>query len=203
VKAKTLQKDSFDFIPDICCGDPTFNHEILEQVIILAIEIAREGREGKKIGTLFTVCDAEKVLRNSRCLILDPLQHHDERLKHISDPNLRETIKELALLDGAFVVNCQGVVLSACRYLEVTIGDISLPLGLGSRHMAAASMSKHTDCVAIVVSASSIVRIFVNGEIVSEIIPELWLLKRYSVHLDGPYSKRTLEEVTVLEKEAS
>lgn len=198
-----MKRDKFDFIPEICCSDPECNLETLDRVIILALEIAREGREGKKVGTLFTVGDAKNVMKNSRCLILDPLQYHDKKLKHIDDPNLRETVKELALLDGAFVVDCDGVVLSACRYLEVAIDNISLPLGLGSRHMAAASISKNTKCVAVVVSESAIVRIFVNGEMVSEIIPEIWLLKRYSIHLEGPYSKRTLEEVTVLEKEQS
>lgn len=42
-------------------------------MIELAVEIAREGREGRRIGTLFTFGDADAVLRRSRPLILDPL----------------------------------------------------------------------------------------------------------------------------------
>jgi hypothetical protein len=34
-----------------------------------AIEIAREGHAGRKIGTIFTIGDEHEVLRRSRCLI--------------------------------------------------------------------------------------------------------------------------------------
>ena len=198
-----MKKQDFDFIPDTCRCNSALNLEILEQVITLAVEIAREGREGRKVGTLFTVFDAERVLALSRCFILDPLEFHDNSKKSISDPNLRETVKELSQLDGAFVVNDEGIILSACRYLDVLAEDVVLPLGLGSRHMAAASISLKTDAIAVVVSESSIVRIFVKGQVVSEIIPEIWLLKRYSVHLEGPYSTRKLEEMTVIDKETA
>jgi len=55
---------------------------------------------------------------------------------------MRETIKELAQLDGAFVVADDGTVLSAWRYINASAAGISLPLGLGSRPMAAASIVK-------------------------------------------------------------
>jgi DNA integrity scanning protein DisA with diadenylate cyclase activity len=45
-------------------------------VIELAVEIAREGREGRRIGTLFTIGDGEQVLEHSRPLILDPIARH-------------------------------------------------------------------------------------------------------------------------------
>jgi diadenylate cyclase len=89
-------------------------------VISLAVEIAREGREGRKIGTLFTVYDAEAVLERSRCLILDPLLGHPDHVKRVDDHDMRETVKELAQLDGAFVVDDKGVVVSACRYLSAS-----------------------------------------------------------------------------------
>ena len=148
----------------------------LEPTIELAVEIAREGREGRRIGTLFTFGDAEAVLARSRPLILDPLAGHSEESRHIRDPNLRGTIKQLAQLDGAFVVSDQGVVVSACRYLDATASDVALPFGMASRHLAGASISQVTDAVAIVVSESSMVRVFDDGKLVAEIIPELWLM---------------------------
>ena len=51
-------------------------------------------------------------------------------------------------------------------------------MGLGSRHLAAVSISKVTRAVAVVVSESAIVRIFEAGVLVGDIIPELWLLSR-------------------------
>lgn len=58
----------------------------------------------------------------------------------MSNPNLRGTIKELAQLDGAFVISEAGFVVAACRYLDASVEQIDLPLGLGSRHLAAASI---------------------------------------------------------------
>lgn len=196
-----MDRKNYDFIPETCLNKSRHSLNILEKVIALAVEIAREGREGKKVGTIFTVFESDNVLSNSRCMILDPLALHDKRYKHISDPDLRETVKELAQLDGAFVVDKDGFVVSACRYLDVMAEDIELPLGLGSRHFAAASISKKTDCIAVAISESSIVRIFADGKMVSEILPEIWLMNNYSPHIEGRISKRILNEMTVIDKE--
>ena len=82
---------------------------VLESALELALEIAREGREGRRIGTLFTVGKADAVLAASRALILDPLAGHAPARTHINDPNLRGTMKELAQLDGAFVISESGI----------------------------------------------------------------------------------------------
>jgi diadenylate cyclase len=125
----------------ILCQVTEYDPAIFESLIELAVEIAREGREGRRIGTLFTLGDEVAVLAKSRSLILNPLEGHPENARHISDPNLRGTIKELAQLDGAFVVSATGVVVAACRYLDATTSPIEIPLGLGSRHIAAAHIS--------------------------------------------------------------
>lgn len=188
-----LLKRVLDQIPDV-------NNDTVEKIISLAIEIAREGREGRKVGTMFVIADSENVLRHSRPLILDPLYGHAKELKHIDDPNMRETIKELALLDGAFIVSDGGICLSASRYIEASVGDIELPLGLGSRHVAAASITKRTKSVAVVVSESSTVRVFYRGEIISEIIPEVWLLSQHSHHLKGPCKEEFEDNLTVVSR---
>ena len=169
----------------------------MRRVVDLAVEIAREGREGRKIGTLFVVSDSEAALERSRPMILDPLHGHPQESKRIEDPNLRETLKELAQLDGAFVVSDEGVVLSAARYIDATSDHLELPLGLGSRHVAAASVSSRTDAVAVVVSESSTVRMFDDGELVAEIVPELWLLGRYGSYFDGSSIGRETRRTTL------
>ncbi|QDG52604.1 hypothetical protein FIV42_18235 [Persicimonas caeni] len=167
--------------------DWEINPETFEQVLELAVEIAREGREGRKVGTIFSIGDSEAVLEASRCLILDPLAGHSDEVRHVSDHNLRETIKELAQLDGAFVVSDDGVVISAARYFSTDAEGIDVPLGLGARHIAGASVSCKTRAVAVVVSQSSIVRIFDDGHLVTEILPELWMLQIHGmiVHEDS------------------
>jgi DNA integrity scanning protein DisA with diadenylate cyclase activity len=174
---------------------------VLEQVVTLAIEIAREGREGRKIGTLFVVADSDAVMKRSKPLILDPLLGHPPERKRIQDPNLRETIKELAQLDGAFVFSNTGVAISGCRYISASSAGIELPLGLGSRHMAAASITAESAAVAVVVSESTMVRIFDDGQLISEIIPELWMLRRHSTQIHGAASQHTEDQVTIVNKE--
>ena len=193
-----LRKDLFK---EICSERRGLDTRVLEQTVTLAVEIAREGREGRKIGTLFVVGDSEAVLKTSRPLILDPLHGHPDEAKHINDSNVRETLKELAQLDGAFLVSDGGVVLSAARYIDTVSDNLNVPLGLGSRHMAAASVSYRTNAVAVAVSESSMVRVFDDGELVSEITPELWMLGRYSSYLEGlPSTTRQAEDVTVVSR---
>jgi diadenylate cyclase len=182
----------------ILCQVAEYDSAIVESLIELAVEIAREGREGRRIGTLFTLGDEEAVLAKSRSLILNPLEGHPESVRHISDPNLRGTVKELAQLDGAFVVSSTGVVIAACRYLDAAATSIELPLGLGSRHIAAAHISAATRAVGIVVSESAVVRLFCNGALIGEIIPELWMLKRYDVQTGGKLVQETVGDMAVI-----
>lgn len=185
---------------EICSERREVNTRVLKQVVSLAVEIAREGREGRKIGTLFVVGDSGEVVRRSKPMILDPLQGHPDEDKSIEDPNVRETIKELAQLDGAFVVSNAGVVLSAARYIDAASDSLNVPLGLGSRHMAGASISQQTGAVAVVVSESSMVRMFDDGELVSEIVPELWMFEGYRSRLEGQTQTRQDEDVAVISR---
>src|ERR1700691_5876511 len=181
----------------LICQVTDYDPEVLESLIGLAVEIAREGREGRRVGTLFTLGDEDAVLARSRALILDPLMGHPESSRHIANLNLRGTIKELAQLDGAFVVSHGGIVLSACRYLDAVATQLDVPLGLGSRHIAAANMSAVTKAVGIVVSESSVVRLFCHGHLVAEIIPELWMME-HAAHLRGTVKREQIGELTVL-----
>ena len=151
----------------------------VEEVVELAVELAREGREGRKIGTLFVVGDVEAVLARSRPLILDPLHGHPREVLHVGSPEFRETVKELAQLDGAFIVEDGGTFVSAGRFVDVDLAapENFLP-GLGTRHAAGASISRETRAIAVVVSQSSVVRVFSEGQLRAEIIPELFLMKR-------------------------
>jgi diadenylate cyclase len=187
-KMSTMSDTGFPTFDSVCTRVPWCRPDVLTPLLELAIEIAREGREGRRIGTLFTLGQTEAVLAHSRPLILDPLAGHAPHATSILDPNVRGTVKELAQLDGAFVVAEDGTVRAACRYLNASVQDVDVPFGLGSRHLAAASISKRFDVVAIVVSESAVVRVFYEGTLIAEIIPELWLLRRHiqpQQHLRG------------------
>src|SRR5918999_645354 len=190
-------KGKLGLFEEICSERRQVDTRVLEQTVALGVEIAREGREGRKIGTLFVVGDSDEVLRHSRPMILDPLLGHPDESKRIDDPDVRETLKELAQLDGAFVVSDEGVVLSAARYIDAVSNHLELPLGLGSRHVAAASVSSRTDAVSVAVSESSTVRMFDDGELVAEIVPELWILGGYGSYLDGLSMGRETRRTTL------
>jgi DNA integrity scanning protein DisA with diadenylate cyclase activity len=183
---------------EICSEKRQVNARVLKQTVSLAVEIAREGREGRKIGTLFVVGDSGEVMRRSKPLILDPLQGHADEDKQIEHHDMRETIKELAQLDGAFLVSNAGVVLSAARYIDAASDNLDLPLGLGSRHMAGASISQQTSAVSVVVSESSMVRMFDDGVLVSEIVPELWMIEGYTSRMEGRTFTRRDEDLAVI-----
>jgi len=68
--------------------------------------------------------------------------------------------------------------------------------GTRQRHIAAANMSAVTSAVGIVVSESSLVRLFCHGQLVGEIIPEVWMLDH--AHLGGAAKREQVGELTIL-----
>jgi DNA integrity scanning protein DisA with diadenylate cyclase activity len=102
----------------------------------------------------------------------DPVRGYSRKDRNLSDPRVREGIKEIAQMDGAIIVSADGTVEAACRYLDAPAANITLSKGLGARHWAAAAISRLTNAVAITVSQSNgTVRIFQNGEVMLRIEP--------------------------------
>ena len=64
-------------------------------------------------------------------------------------------------MDGAFVVSPDGTVDAAARYIDAPAAGLTLSKGLGTRHWAAAAITRATKALAVVVSESNgTVRIF-------------------------------------------
>ncbi|HTI50698.1 MAG TPA: diadenylate cyclase [Planctomycetaceae bacterium] len=146
--------------------------ETLRTVVDLAIEIGREGREGKPVGTLFVVGQHRKVLKLSHEQVHDPFRGYSAKERQIRDARVRESVKEIAQLDGAFIISADGIVQSAGRHIDASAGGITLSKGLGARHWAAAAISKATKAIAIAVSESTgTVRLFQDGKVVLRIEP--------------------------------
>src|SRR5207245_1687628 len=133
----------------ILCQVTEYNPEVLESLIGLAVDIAREGREGSSVGTLFTFGDENAVLARSRPLILDPLSGHPESSLHVTNLNLRGTIKELAQLDGGFVVSGEGIFLSVCRYLDAVVAHVDVQMVLGCSNLYEVMLSYIVNVVCI------------------------------------------------------
>jgi len=146
--------------------------ETLRAVVDLATEIGREGREGKPVGTMLVVGDTAKVMKMSRPLNFNPFRGYSRKERDIRDRKVREQIKDIAQLEGSIVIRRDGIAVAACVYITAPAEGITLSKGLGTRHWAAAAISKQTKAIAIAVSQSSgSVRIFQNGAVMLQIEP--------------------------------
>ncbi|HEX3698200.1 MAG TPA: diadenylate cyclase [Polyangia bacterium] len=148
---------------------------VMDALLDLAVSIGVEGWEGRPVGALFVVGDSSKVMEKSRQLTLNPFQGYSEDEKNIMNPDIRHSLHAFAVLDGAFVVREDGVVVAAGRYLNFDEEkDVDVPLGLGARHMAAAGISRDSEAIAIVVSQTSgSVRVFRHGKVALELAPRM------------------------------
>jgi len=144
--------------------------EVFEQVIGIATELAREGKNDRPAGALFVVGDEEAVGQYCRQLIFNPFQGYPESERNILDPALKPTVFEFSTIDGAFIVRGDGVIVSAGTYLNPTSLSVRVPKGLGARHQAGAAITAVTDSVAVVVSETlGSVSIFKNGNVLMEL----------------------------------
>ena len=163
--------------------------ETLKLVVDVAVEIGREGREGKPVGTLFVVGDTRKVLQSSHSTGFDPVRCYARGDRNLSDPRVREGIKEIAQLDGAFIVGPDGTVEAAARYIDASAENVSVAKGLGARHWAAAAITRRTRSVAVAVSETNgTVRLFQNGEVVLRIEPFRRAMKWKDFEYEPPAS---------------
>ncbi len=146
--------------------------DTLRTVVDLAVEIGREGREGKPVGTLLVVGDHRNALEHCHPVGFDPVRGYNRKERNLDDARVREGIKEIAQMDGAIIVSADGTVAAAAQYVSAPAANITLSKGLGTRHWAAAAISRATKAVAVAVSESTgTVRIFQNGEVMLRIEP--------------------------------
>jgi DNA integrity scanning protein DisA with diadenylate cyclase activity len=168
IDKEKLDSTIYDLIKKTDIGEEAF-----EIAVNIALEIGKEGREGRLIGTAFLIGDSKKVLKNSTQLILNPFEGHVVEDRTITNPDISETVKEFAQLEGVFVISKDGVIEAAGRYLDVDTSEVDIPRGLGTRHAAVAAMTVASNAIGVAVSQSGgIVRIFKNGEVVMRIEPQ-------------------------------
>ncbi len=143
---------------------------VIRNIVELAIELGKKGQKGEPVGALFTIGDAGRVMNKSRALSHNPFERSHV---HIGDPIINIMLKEFSRLDGAFVVSDAGKIASAYRYLEPVVDGVDIPKGLGTRHWAAAAITKETSAITIVLSESDRrVRGFKNGNLVFDLDPD-------------------------------
>jgi len=161
---------STDTWKDLVVADSDVKEEVFDAVFHICTEISIEGREGKPVGTTFLIGDTKNVLEKSRQIILNPFEGHKPEARVVMNPELKENIKALAQLDGAFIITGDGFVESVGRYITVDTSSVKLPPGMGTRHNSVAAITQVTKTVGIVVSQSGgVITIFRNGQILKKI----------------------------------
>jgi diadenylate cyclase len=140
------------------------------RLLEIALRLAAEGREGRPIGTIFVLGELQQLQPYLRQLILNPCAGHPQPERNIHTPSFLETLRELAALDGAFVISNTGVVEAAGAYLDAPPQRGALRRGFGARHTAAMAITTATKSFALVVSESSgTVTVFHEGQILLEL----------------------------------
>lgn len=148
--------------------------DVLHSVMEISMRIATQGREGKNIGTAFIIGDEEEVMQRSHQMILNPYQSQEKDDCSILNKHNWESVLEFSQLDGVFIVSGDGTILSAGRYLDVDAHDLSIGKGLGSRHISAASITRDTNAISVIVSQSGgIIRCYMDGKEIFSIDPFL------------------------------
>jgi len=143
------------------------NPNVIETILEIALELANEGREGKGVGTAFIIGDKSDILRYTKQLIINPFTAYPETAKNVLDPMLRETVKEFSQLDGVFVINKDGTIISCGTYVDIDTSKVDLFHGLGTKHRSCAALTKEVNCLAVVVSESGgKITIFKEGKAV-------------------------------------
>lgn len=145
--------------------------EVFDRVFHISIEISREGRESKRIGTSFVIGDTGQVMSHSRQCAINAFGGVPEDQRRVQQPENKENLKNFAQLDGAFVIRGDGVIIASSRHFTVEPGEVDLPMGYGTRHAAVAGITKKTKSVGIVVSESGgTITVFRGGAIVKQVV---------------------------------
>ncbi|MEA1904405.1 MAG: diadenylate cyclase [Candidatus Hadarchaeota archaeon] len=147
---------------------------VLTVVVDVAAELGGGGYHGAPVGTAFVIGDSKRVLGRSRQLGINPFKGHPS--VNVTDEKKRDIIKPYAFLDGAFVLDAEGNLLAAGRYLEADV-EVDIPSGLGTRHMAVAAMTSETKAKGVTVSGTDgTIRIFEGGKLLVKIDPRSKIL---------------------------
>jgi DNA integrity scanning protein DisA with diadenylate cyclase activity len=143
---------------------------VFQRVLTIALELANEGREGKSVGAIFVVGNLRELQKYTEQHIINPFHGYLEKQRNILDDRMKNTVKEFAAIDGAFIIKGNGVIVSAGTTLRPDISGTELPQGLGARHASAAAITASTKSIAVTVSESTgAVRLWRRGRMITEI----------------------------------
>ncbi len=173
-----LQVSGYEPVIETVESDP-----VLAAAAEISLKLGRGALGGKLVGAAFIIGDTKAVLRLSHQLMINPFKSY---LVNITDRKQWGLIQKYATFDGAFIVGNDGCVIAAERYLNADI-KVEIPHGLGTRHLAVATMTAATKARGVTVSGEDgMVRIFRSGKIMTRIDPRSGIFEYLREARDRP-----------------
>lgn len=143
---------------------------VLKRVIDLLMGLSIKGYEGKAVGAIYLIGDLEGIRRNSTQMIINPFKGWKDI--NIKDDKQIPTLESFTQLDGAMIIDNRGFVHYAGRMIN---GKDDLQCddhkdfknrkgrGFGTRWRAAKFITSRTNTIAVTLSSSGNITIFMNG----------------------------------------
>lgn len=116
---------------------------------------------------LITIGDHDNVLRTSTDLVGGVIR--EIRPANLTETTIQDDFLELIGLDGAIILTDEGQIVAARRKLNIP-ANVGEP-GRGTRHSAAAGITRITQAVSIAVSQSGVISIYARGECIYKFMP--------------------------------
>lgn len=144
---------------------------VLKLAVGLCLDLAREGKEGQPVGGLVVIGDTERVMAMSDPSIMNPFRGYTrEELSLLrNDRTLEKTVKQMIIMDGAFILDDGGAAVDAGRYIRYGEEAGGGAGDGGGRHRAAAWATAHSKAVAVLLEAEKNIQIWNEGRAVCRI----------------------------------
>lgn len=135
---------------------------IVRDVLAVALKLGR--MRTRPTGALYIIGDTRNVLSRSSNLFMNPFAGQPRECRDVSNPRVRDTLREYARLDGAVIIDEDGLVQAAGIHVNADTRNVEL-LVEGARHATAAAITYETEALAVTVSEKTgTVMIFKAGK---------------------------------------
>ena len=143
---------------------PIYSCRAVRDVLAVALELGRMRRH--PAGAMYIIGDTKSVLARSSQLFMNPFGGQTREHRDISDSSVRDTLREYARLDGAVIIDEDGLVQAAGVHVNADTRNVTL-LVEGARHATAAAITHETKAIAVTVSEKSgTVTVFKAGKVI-------------------------------------
>ena len=164
IVAREISESSFEEWHTVVVGPLLSVRRAVRDVLAVALELGRMRK--RPTGAMYIIGDTANVLARSTQLIMNPFGGQTREYRNVSDPNVRATLREYARLDGAVVIDEDGLVQAAGVHVNADTRNVALLIE-GARHATAAAITHETEAIAVTVSEKTgTVMIFKDGKVI-------------------------------------